>query len=42
MDEAEVAVGDFIVLGYQALRVFELVKALFDHVVQSVDCGIDR
>ena len=41
MDEAEVAVGGFIVTGSQPSGIFELVEAAFDHVAQGVDGGID-
>lgn len=42
MDEAEIAIGCFVVSGGQPSGVLELVKALFDHVAQGVDVGIDR
>ena len=42
MDEAEIAVGGFVVSGGQPSGVFELVEASFDHVAQGVDVGIDR
>ena len=42
MDEAERAVGGFVVSGGQPSGVFELVEASFDHVAQGVDVGIDR
>ncbi len=42
MDEAEIAVGGFVVSGGQPSGVLELVKASFDHVAQGVDVGIDR
>lgn len=41
MDEAEVAVGGFIVSGCQPSSILELVEAAFDHVAQRIDCGID-
>lgn len=41
MDEAEVAVGGFVVSSCKAPRVFELVEAAFDHVPQRVNRGID-
>ena len=42
MDEAEIAVGGFVVTGRQPSGVFELVEASLDHVTQGVDGGIDR
>ena len=42
MDEAEIAVGGFVLSGGQSAGVFELVKASFDHVTQGIDVGIDR
>jgi len=42
VDEAEVAVGGFVIAGCQSAGVLEFVEAAFDHVAQSVDCGIDR
>ena len=42
MDEAEVAVGSFVVAGCEPPGILELVKAAFDHVAQGIDCGIDR
>ena len=42
MDEAEIAVGGFVVSGGQPSGVLELVKASFDHVAQDVDVGINR
>ena len=42
MDEAEVAVGGFVVAGCEATGVFEFVEAPLDHVTQGVDGGIDR
>ena len=41
MDEAEIAVGGFVVTGRQPSGVFELVEASLDHVTQGVDRGID-
>lgn len=41
MDEAEVAIGGFVVTGCQPSSIFELVEAAFDHVAQGIDCGID-
>lgn len=41
MDEAEIAVGGFVVAGSQSPGIFEFVEAAFDHVAQSIDCGID-
>lgn len=41
MDEAEVAVGGFIVAGCQPTSILELVEAAFDHVAQGIDRGID-
>jgi len=42
VDEAEIAIGGFVVSGGQSARIFELVKAAFDHIAQRVDRGIDR
>ena len=41
MDEAEVAIGGFVVSGRQPSGVFELVEASFDHVAQGIDGGVD-
>jgi hypothetical protein len=41
VDEAEIAVGGFIVAGSQPSGILELVEAAFDHVAQDIDCGID-
>jgi len=41
MDEAEIAVGGFVISGCEAPGIFELVEATFDHVAQGVDRGID-
>ncbi len=41
MDEAEVAIGGFVVAGCQPPGVLELVEASFDHVAQGIDGGID-
>ena len=41
MDEAEVAVGGFVVSGRQPAGILEFVEASFDHVAQGVDSGID-
>ena len=41
MDEAEIAVGGFVVSCCQPSGIFELVEAALDHVAQGVDCGID-
>ena len=41
MDEAEAAVGSFVMAGCKAPGIFELVEAAFDHVAQGMDCGID-
>ena len=41
MDEAEVAVGGFVVSGCQPAGILEFVEASFDHVAQGVDRGID-
>ncbi len=41
MDEAEIAVGGFVVSGGEAAGVFELVEASLDHVAQSIDGGND-
>ena len=35
MDEAEVAVGGFVVAGCEATGVFELVEAAFDHIAHQ-------
>lgn len=42
MDEADIAVGGFVVSGGQPSGVLELVKASFDHVARGADVGIDR
>lgn len=42
MDEAEVAIGGFIITGGQSARIFEFVETAFDHIAQRVDRGIDR
>lgn len=41
MDEAEVAVGSFIVPGCQPAGAFELVEAALDHVSQGIDREIN-
>ena len=41
MDEAEVAVGGFVVAGCQPSGILEFIKAALDHVAQGVDGGID-
>jgi hypothetical protein len=41
VDEAELAVGGFVVTGCQPSGILELVEAAFDHVAQGIDCGID-
>lgn len=41
MDKTEVAVGGFIVSGGQFYGRFLACKATFDHVSQSIDCGIN-
>ena len=41
MDEAEVAVGGFVVARCKAPGVFELVEASLDHIAQGIDGGID-
>lgn len=41
MDEAQVAVGGFVVASRQPPGVLELVEAAFDHVAQGIDGGID-
>ena len=41
MDEAEVAVGGFVVAGCETTGVFEFVEAPLDHFTQRVDGGID-
>lgn len=42
MDEAEIAIGGFIVAGCQPSGILELVEAALDHVAQGIDRGIDR
>ena len=42
MDEAEIAVGGFVISGSEPPGVLELVEAALDHVSQGVDGGIDR
>ena len=42
MDEAEVAVGGFVVAGCYPAGILELVEAALDHVAQGIDRGIDR
>ena len=42
MDEAEAAVGSFVMAGCKAPGIFELVEAAFDHVAQGIDGSIDR
>ena len=42
MDEAEIAVGGFVISGGETPGVLELVEATLDHVAQGVDVGIDR
>ena len=42
MDEAEIAVGGFVISGSEPPGVLELVEAALDHVPQGVDGGIDR
>ena len=41
MDEAEIAVGGFIIAGGQPSGIFQFVEAAFDHVTQGIDCRID-
>lgn len=41
MDEAEIAVGGFIVTGCQPSGIFELVETALDHVSKGVDGGIN-
>lgn len=42
MDEAEVAIGGFVVACRQPAGVLEFVEAAFDHVAQGIDGGVDR
>lgn len=39
MDEAEIAVGGFVVAGGQPSGIFELVEAALDHVAQGMIAG---
>ena len=41
MDEAEVAIGGFVISGRQLSGVFELIEASFDHVAQGIGAGVD-
>ena len=41
MDEAEIAVGGFVVACCQPAGILELVEAAFDHVAQGIDGVID-
>ena len=41
MDEAEVAVGGFVISCRQPAGIFEFVKATLDHVSQSVDGSVN-
>ena len=41
MDEADVAVGGFVISCRETPGVLELVEAALDHIAQGIDCGID-